>query len=204
MATKIVQLKDEEGNNLYPNVLVSQSGSGPAPEDIQIGSLISTLEHSSADGSTTSFNVRSSSYAQITAESWLVVRGGTQTTNTQPYAITITTPADESWTILLELFMKNGIRPKSTTGSGLLFRLYETADFTDYTQLVHYASTNYFYGSDSNAWTFMQPAAVSCVVEIPSNTTTNFLPMICTNGAYFYTSGFHFRATLIDIDKGST
>ena len=198
MATKIVQLKDEEGNNLYPNVLTSQSGSGPAPEGIQIGSLISALTHRSESGSTASFSVRSNNYAWITAESWLVIRGGTQTTNTQPYAITITTPTDESWTILLELFMQNGIRPKSNTGNALLFRLYETEDFTNYTQLVHYASTNYFYGTDSNAWTFMQPAAVSCVVEIPQNTTTNFFPAICTAGAYFYTSGFYLRATLID------
>lgn len=198
MTTKIVQLKDEEGNNLYPNVLVSQSGSGPDPEGIQIGSLISALRHGSATGSTASFNIRYNSYGQITADDWITTRGGTQTTNVEPYAITITTPADESWTILLELVMQNGIRPKSNTVNGLIFRLYETADFTDYTSLVHYASSNNIYGTDSNAWTFMQPAVVSCIVEIPQNTTTNFLPTISTQGAYFYTSGFYFRATLID------
>lgn len=198
MTTKIVQLKDEEGNNLYPNVLTSQSGSGPAPEGIQIGSLISALTHGSESGSTASFNVRYNSYGLITADGWITTRGGVQTTNTQPYAITITTPTDESWTILLELVMKNGIRPKSNTVNSLYFRLYETADFTNYTSLVHYVSSNNIYGTDSNAWTFMQPAVVSCIVEIPQNTTTNFLPLISTAGAYFYTSGFYLRATLID------
>lgn len=204
MTTKIVQLKDEEGNNLYPNVLVSQSGSGPDPEGIQIGSVISTLQHQSTDGSTAAFSVQYNTNKEITSADWTSVRGGTQTTNTQPYAITITTPADESWTILLELFMKNGVRPKDTYGNPLRFSLYETKDFTDYTALVEYITVNYFYGSDSNAWTFMQPIVVSCVAEIPQNTTTNLLPTISTQGARFYTSGFYLRATLIDIDKGST
>ena len=201
MSNKVVQLKDPQGNNIYPIsaddgnlTYVTAEGNIPS-SNYALGTVLAWAECHTAF----SFNGQPDQIKLCSDGTW--EQYGVMKRTTEKWSITIQAPADENWYVMLHA-MADKFSVNTSRGCGI--SLAEVSGTT----ILHKLDT----ALAGTSVTTILSSAAECVVEIPAGTSKTFATFVYSNCSVYglgpdsstlWHSGWpiYFRATLLDKEK---
>lgn len=209
MSNKVVQLKDPQGNNIYPIsaddgnlTYVTAEGNIPS-SNYALGTVLAWAREVG------NYTVPSGNATLWTTGTW--TQYGPMKRTTELWSITIQAPADENWCVELDALAPKIKENDSTSAAGI-----GIAEVTGTT--INHRLTNSFWYCTGNASSIWFAANARTVIQIPAGTSKTFAVYTKkenSSTAVIYGRGqdddsskyvetgdaVNFKATLIDKEK---
>ena len=215
MSNKVVQLKDPQGNNIYPIsaddgnlTYVTAEGNIPS-SNYALGTVLAYAQYNADTGQPPSANTNTlltSGWGTGTLTNWS--QFGPMKRTTEKWSITIQAPADEDWYIELEVLAPFAYC--TTANAGAMLGICEVSGTT----ILHYLSaTRSYMESGSNTCNTLETKQCLKISAGENRTFAIFASRYGNGSMSFYGNGWDqsqtekcgcsilFKATLIDKEK---